>query len=176
MRRIEFDGRSSRWKALKAAFCIFIIIILGIRGLATGEGTEHLTEIFVYASWEYPARSWVPVSCDGTLVAKVKRGRFFAINVGPGKHMLTQNDGIPLVVNAHSGQQMFVHLGQEVSDEPSGKVVLPVLQAVAPENGRKEIVHLVYVDSDKLYSSAVSRQDPTQPSPPRLKQRGDPND
>jgi hypothetical protein len=158
---------------VKAAFCIFI---LAIQGFATGGGAEHLTEIFIYASWEYPARPWVPVSCDGTLVAKVKPGRFFAINVGPGKHMLTQNDGIPLVVNAHPGQQMFVHLGQEVSDEPSGKVVLPVLQAVAPEEARKEIIHLVYVDSDRLYSSAVSRQDPTQPSPPRLKQRGGPSD
>jgi hypothetical protein len=93
--------------SVKAAFCIFII--LAIQGLATGEGAEHLTEIFIYAAWEYPARSWVPVSCDGTLVAKVKPGRFFAINVGPGKHMLTQNDGIPLVVTTHPGQQMFVH-------------------------------------------------------------------
>ena len=159
---------------MKAAFCIFII--LAIQGLATGEDAEHPTQIFIYASWEYPGRSWVPISCDGTLVAKVKPGRFFAINVGLGKHMLTQNDGIPLVVSADSGQQMFVRLGQEISDEPSGKVVLPVLQAVAPEEARKEIIHLVYVDSDKLYSPAVSKRDPTQPSPPRLKQRGGPSD
>lgn len=164
--------------SVKAAFCIFIILalILAVPGLATEEGAEHLTEIFVYASWEYPARSWVPVLCDGTLVAKVKRGRFFAIGVGPGKHMLAQNDGIPLVVDAHPGQQIFVQLGQEVSDEPSGKVVLPVLQVVAPEQARREINHLVYVDVDKLYSSAVSRQDPTPLVPPRLKQRGAPND
>jgi hypothetical protein len=160
--------------SVKAAFCILIIV--ASQGLATGEGAEHLTEIFIYASWEYPTRSWVPVSCDGTLVAKVKRGRFFAINVGPGKHMLAQNDGIPLVVNAHAGQQLFVHLGQEVSDEPSGKVALPVLEAVAPEKARREMIHLVYVDSDKVYSSAVSSQDSTQPSLPRLKQRGDPSD
>ena len=158
---------------MKAVFCVFVLVILGF---ATGEGAEHLTEIFVYASWEYPARSWVPVSCDGILVAKVKRGRFFAINVGTGKHALTQNDGIPLIVNTHPSQPLFVHLGQEVSDEPSGKVVLPVLLAVDPEEARKEMIHLVYVDSDKLYSSAVSRQDPTQPSPPRLKQRGSPSD
>jgi hypothetical protein len=163
--------------SVKAAFCIFIIIIIiAIQGLATGEGAEHLAEIFIYASWEYPTGSWVPVSCDGTLVAKVKRGRFFAINVGPGKHMLTQNEGIPLVVNAHPGQQIFVRLGQEVSDEPSGKVVLPVLEAVAPEKARRDTIHLVYVDSDKLYSSAVSRQDPAQAPLPRLKQRGTPSD
>jgi len=160
--------------AVKAAFCIFII--LAIQGLAIGEGAEQRTGIFIYSSWEYPARSWVPVSCDGTLVAKVKRGRFFSINVGPGTHTLTQNDGIPLVVNARPGQQIFVQLEQQVSDEPSGKVVLPVLQVVAPEQARKEIIHLVYVDSDKLYSSAVSREDPTQLIPPRLKQRGVPSD
>jgi len=147
------------------------LCVLATVAFAAGDSAGRGAQIYIYGSWEYPVRSWVPVSCDGEVVAKVRRGRFFAINVSPGKHLLSQDDGIPRPVNAHAGQPSYLRLGQEVSDEPSGKSVIPVLEAVDPDQARKEMVHLVYIDADKLYSSAVPQQDPAPVSRPQLKPR-----
>ena len=40
---------------------------------------EDSARIFVYADWDSPQKSYVPVYFDGVLIAEIKRGRFFAI-------------------------------------------------------------------------------------------------
>src|SRR5437870_11118367 len=72
---------------------------------------QSVAQIYVYVQRETPARSWFPVSCDGSLVAKVKRGKFFAINVSPGRHVVSDEKGIPAFIDVRSGGQAFVTLG-----------------------------------------------------------------
>jgi hypothetical protein len=66
--------------------------------------------VYVYARWETPARSWLPISCDGEVVAKLKQGTLFAIDVTPGRHNLGSDRGVPVFVDVRSGDEVFVRL------------------------------------------------------------------
>src|SRR5690242_14068765 len=70
----------------------------------------NLAEIFVYVQHYTPARSWFPVSLDGVPVAEIKSGRFFEINVSPGRHMVSGKKGVPVFVDARPGKNVFVRL------------------------------------------------------------------
>lgn len=89
---------------------------------------QDLARIYVYAQQETPARSR-PISCDGTVVAKLKRGKFFAVTVTPGRHTLSDEKGVPVVVKARSGKDSFVRL--EWLNGDAGGPSLPVLQVFA---------------------------------------------
>jgi hypothetical protein len=73
-------------------------------------GPATSARIYVYVQAETPARSWFPILCDGTMVAKLKRGRFFAINVAPGRHLLGAKESLPVFVTAESGEDSFVRV------------------------------------------------------------------
>jgi hypothetical protein len=156
---------------MKAAVCLVLLAaaILAPRALPA----DNPTRIFVFAAWELPVRSWVPILCDGRVVAKVKRGRFFAINVAPGQHILSEQDGVPAFVDARSGEDVYVQVQQHVEDSSSGKSVIPVFQVVAPNEARKQIIHLAYIDADKVYAESVPKDDPNGSSPPQVKKRGE---
>jgi len=66
--------------------------------------------IYVYAQRDTAARSWLPISCNNVVVAELKRGTFFAINVEPGPYSLFVEKGVPLSVDARSGEDSFVRL------------------------------------------------------------------
>ena len=66
--------------------------------------------IYVYAQRETAARSWLPITCGGVVVAQLKRGMLFAINVPPGRHTLSVEAGLPAFVDVHSGEDVFVRL------------------------------------------------------------------
>jgi hypothetical protein len=76
--------------------------------------SQEPAQIFVYAQRETSVRSWQPIWCDGTLVARIKRGGFFVINVAPGRHVLQQSKGVPAFVEAGSGDEKFVRLGFQI--------------------------------------------------------------
>jgi hypothetical protein len=128
---------------------------------------EPLGRIYVYAQVETPARSWLPISCDNAVVAKVKRGRFFAVDVVSGRHVLSMAKTVPVFVDVRPGEESFVGLGWQME---VGRPPLPVLQAVQPSHAHTEMIDLAYIDSNKALSKSVPRIDPRRP--PQLKSRG----
>ena len=110
------------------------------------------------------------IACDDEIVAKVKAGRFFVINLPPGRHAVSQREGIPVFIEVRSGEQSFVRLGREVD----GQTVIPVLTKMGSAEAGKEMVHLAYIDAARVLSNSVSKQDPRDLlQPPQLKTRGD---
>jgi hypothetical protein len=129
-----------------------------------------LGRIYVYANWESPERRWVDIACDDEVVAKVKTGRFVVINLPPGSHAVSERDGIPVLIEVRSGEQSFVRLDQEVD----GQTVIPVLTKMGSTEAGREMVHLTYIDTAKVLSNSVPKQDPRDHMhPPKLKTRGD---
>jgi hypothetical protein len=118
--------------------------------------------IFVYAPFETPARSWLDVSCDGEVVAKLKRGTFFALTVPSGRHVLDIGaKGVPAVVDVAADEDLFVRLDWSYyRDRPP----VPVLGVVDSDQARKEMIAVRYVDVDKVVSDSVAKADPREPS------------
>jgi hypothetical protein len=71
---------------------------------------EDATRIYVYAQRDTAARSWIAISCGGAIVAELKQGTFFALNVAPGAYTLFVDKGVPLSIEAHPGEESFVRL------------------------------------------------------------------
>lgn len=134
---------------------------------------EGQTPIYVYAQLETPARSWFPIWCDGTIVAKLKRGRFFVVNVAPGRHMLSDGKGVPVWVDAHSGKESFARLDWRME---VGGPAISVLQVIPRCTARGDMPSLTYIDADKALSKSVRKTDPRKREPPRLRRRSDADD
>ena len=149
---------------------VFILIFAACSFAAT-DPTKPAIQVFMFADREAPPRSWVPISCDGTVVAKIKQGKFFTINLTPGKHVFSQGDGIPLFVDIHKGEQLFIQLERQTRADASGKSDVTALVEVDPTWARKILAYLTYIDTDKRFSPAVLMEDPTVSSRPQLKQR-----
>ena len=131
---------------------------------------QELARIYVYAQREAPVRSWLPIMFDGTPVAKIKRGTFFAINVGAGRHVVGSTKGAPLFVDLQSGDESFVRLAWQIEvGEPPTLVFDKVPAPVA----RNELRFVVYVESKEVMSSSVSKTDPRAPPEMHLKHRDD---
>jgi len=132
---------------------------------------EELARIYVYVQQETPARSWFPVSCDGAVVAEIKRGKFFAIIVTPGRHMLSEEKGVPSFVDARAGRDSFIRLNWHIE---VGQSAIPVWESVAPSSARRDMLDLTYIDVGRVLSKSVPKKDPR--GPPRLTRRGATND
>jgi len=132
---------------------------------------EEPTRIFVYAQRDTAARSWLPVSCGETVVAELKQGMFFAINLSPGRYTVGVKGGIPLPVDANPAEESFVRLDWHYQ---VGQSPIPVLSKVRPEQARKEMLYLSYIDTRRVHSTTVSHSDPRERRRPELKSRGAP--
>lgn len=151
---------------------IAIIAVVTLMALPAARA-EGLARIYVYAQRETPARSWLPISCDSTIVAKLKRGSFFAVNVAPGRHVLSDEKGIPVFVDARSGEESFVRLDWHMDvDRPA----IPMLRVVPPTYARKEMMYLRYIDAGKVLSRSVPKADPRELPQLRLKRRSETDD
>ncbi len=155
-----------------AHFCLRIIAIATLIPLPSARA-QGLSQIYVYAQLETPARSWLPISCDSTVVAKLKPGRFFAFDVAPGGHILSYEKGLPAFVEARSGEESFVRLDWRVE---IGRPAIPVLQVVPPAHARNEMIYLTYIDAGKVLSRSVPRADPRELPQPRLRRRSETDD
>jgi hypothetical protein len=148
-----------------ARFITVAIIVF----LSVGAGSaEDAARIYVYAQRDTPARSWLPISCDGEVVAEVRRGTFFAINLSPGRHALSLENGVPVSVEVHSGEVSFVRIdwNHEVGRQP-----IPILASVRPDRASKEMMFLGYADAKRLHSRSVPRTDPRPANQPQFKTR-----
>jgi hypothetical protein len=132
---------------------------------------EDSAQIVVYLSWDSPQRGRQTVFCDGARMAEVQAGRFFVINVEPGRHVLIAGDGIPTTVDVPAKGESFVRVGREIEIGPSGKTSIPVLEDLSPEQARLDMINLVYVSPKKIFSTSVSEGDPFLQQRPKLKTR-----
>jgi hypothetical protein len=135
----------------------------------SAEKPEPFGQIYVYANWQLPERKWVEIACDNEIAAKVKAGRFFVINLPPGRHVLSESDGMPAFVEVRSGEKSYLRLDREID----GQTVMPVLTRMNPDEAEKEISHLAYIDAAKAVSNSVPRKDPRNIPQPQLKTRED---
>ena len=149
---------------------IWIIPLLALT-LGQPARAEERARIYVYVQQETPARSWFPVSCDGIMVAEIKRGRFFAIDVAPGRHMLSEEKGVPTFVDARSGRDSFIRLNWHIE---VGQTAIPVWEIVDAASARRDMLDLTYIDVGRVLSKSVPKKDPR--GPPRLARRGATND
>ena len=150
------------------ALLLAVLAFCACTSSQTERKQESLGRIYVYANWESSERRWVEIACDDEIVAKVKAGRFFVINLPPGRHAVSEREGIPVFIKVHSGEQSFVRLDREVD----GQTVMPVLTQMGSTEAGKEMVRLAYIDAAKVVSNSVPKQDPRDLLPPRLKVRG----
>jgi hypothetical protein len=135
-------------------------------------GGRPTTQVYVYVQHESPVRSWFPVWCDGVLVAKIKQGRFFIINVEPGRHEISEEKGVPAFVDVRSGKKAFVRL--EWRNGELGGPALPVWEEVTQSAAHDDMIYLGYIDADKVVSKLVPSTEPREA--PRLRRRGNSND
>ena len=136
----------------------------------TEKKSHSLAQIYVYANWESQERRWLDIACDNEIVAKVKAGRFFVMNLPPGRHAVSAGDGIPMFVEARSGEKSFLRVSREVD----GQTVMLVLTKIDSTEAGKEMVHLAYIDAAKALSNSVPKEDPRDlRQQPQLKTRGD---
>lgn len=133
-----------------------IIAIVTLTSLLSARA-EGLARIYVYAQRQTPVRSWLPISCDGAVVAKLKRGTFFAVNVASGRHLLSNEPGVPVFVDVRSGEESFVRLDWNFD---VGRPVISELHVVLPPQARREMINLTYIDSSKVLSRSASKADP----------------
>jgi hypothetical protein len=131
---------------------------------------EDHGRIYVYAQRLTAASSWQRVSCGDAVVAELKQGTFFAINVPPGRYTLSPEKGVPASVDVRSGEESFVRLDWHYD---VGRHALPELHTVRPEQAGREMKFLSYINPKKALSSSVSKTDPREPPQLRLKRRGD---
>ena len=130
---------------------------------------EDSARIYVYGLT--PGHSWLPISCGGAVVAKLKADAFFAMNVAPGRYTLTAEKGMPAVVDVRSGEETFISLDWHLE---LGRPAVPELHSVRPDQARKEMRSLSYIDAGKVLSNSVSKTDPRESPPRRLKTRDEP--
>jgi hypothetical protein len=129
---------------------------------------EDSTRIYVYAQRDTAARSWMAISCGSAVVAELKQGTFFAIDVAPGAYTLFVDKGIPLSIDAHPGDESFVRLDWDYGiDRPP----IPVLAKVRQSEARKEMKFLSYIGTKRVHSSLVPKTDPSPPVQPQLRRR-----
>jgi hypothetical protein len=140
--------------------------------LLPSRGAETPTQVYVYVQEETPARSWFPVWFDGVLVAKIKRGRFFVINAAPGRHMLSEERGVPVFIEARPGKKIFIRLEWRNGELPGPAI--PVWETISQRGAHDDMLSLTYIDADKAISKSVPKTEPRES--PHLMRRGDTND
>ena len=145
-----------------------LAVVTAITLTAFSAQAEDPGRIYVYAQRLTAARSWLPISCGGAVVAELKRGMLFAINALPSRYTLNTESGVPAFVDVRSGEESVVRLDWNFE---VGRPAVPELHAVRPDQGRKEMKFLSYINANKVLSSSVSKTDPREPQQLRLKTR-----
>lgn len=147
-----------------ATFTIALMLI------ASSAAAEDATRIYVYALRNTPARSWMPVFCDGQVMADVRAGAYFAINIPAGRHILSIDPGVPLPIDIGSNETKFIRVDWH---HEIGKQPIPVLNLITAELAESEIRFLSYIEQRRQHSALVAVSDP-QPRRPQLRTRTQP--
>ena len=144
---------------------LFLFIVAA---LAATLQADDQARIYVYARRDTAARSWLSISCGNAVVAEIKQGTFFAITLAPGQYTFLSERGVPLSVDPHSGEELFLRLDWNYG---VGRPPIPVLSKVRQEEARKEMKYLSYINPKRVHSSLVPKTDPSPPVQPELRRR-----
>jgi hypothetical protein len=166
----KVQNGAAKGSKMRHTLFIAISVVVSLAHLPAA-WAQSSARIYVYVQSEAAASSWFPISCDGTVVAKIKRGRLFAVNVAPGRHILSDEKGVPVVVDARKGEESFVHIDWRYE---VGGPTISVLQTATPAEAQSEMIHLRYIDAGEVFSKAVPKTDPRKP--PRLMRRRETDD
>jgi len=128
----------------------------------------EISQIYIYALRDTPARSWIAIACDNTTVAELKEGTYFIINEPGGQYMLFAEKSVPFSIDTRSGGPSFVRLDWNYG---VGRPPIPVLVKVSQRQASKEIKHLAYISSKRVHSSVVPKTDANSPVQPQLLRR-----
>jgi len=152
-------------EAVRLAPIAFLILLCNSSARSQGLGT-----LYVYADHHTEAKSWRPIFCDSVLVAKLKQGTFFAVNLPPGQHVLSDGKGTPAIIDAVAAKPKFIHLSWVYQ---LGQPATSILEAVKESEAQKDMKFLVYIDLNKALAPAVLKTDPRPAPDLRLKTRAD---
>jgi hypothetical protein len=156
-------------RALKFVPFVLALASLSVLAQEPAAPTQQKSVVYVYRYKQFVGSALAPsVYCDEAQLARMENGRYFAINVDPGRHTFRSND-------AQSGVQLDVKPGQEyyirVEIVPGmmkghGRLIL-----TAAEQGRYELQSnkLKPLDANKvLDASRVSVEEAnfSKPLPP----------
>ena len=139
-----------------------------VAALAATLQADDQARIYVYARRDTAARSWMAISCGNAVVAEIKQGTFFAIMLVPGQYTFFSERGVPLSVNAHSAEELFLRLDWNYG---VGRPPIAVLSKVPQREARKEMKYLSYISPKRTHSSMVPKTDPSPPVQPELRRR-----
>jgi hypothetical protein len=145
-----------------------LVLVTVFLSTALTAPTEDPTRIYVYARRDTAARSWVSISCDNSIVAEVRQGIFFAIDVEPGKHALSAEGGVPLFVDLAAGKEIFVRLDWNYG---IGRPPIALFSPANPADAQREMKYISYVGVKRLHSSLVPKTDPRKEVQPQLRMR-----
>ena len=113
----------------------------------TAASTEDVT-VFIYRPNKWPGRALEPsVFVDETELARMDNGRYFAIKLTPGKHIIRMTDDKKgYAVDMGPGQTYFFRVGMEMGMwKGHGKLTLD-----DRERGVEEIKKLKFIGQDKI--------------------------
>jgi len=85
--------------------------------------------------------------------------------------MLSDENGVPVFVDARPGEESFVRLNWHIE---VGKPAIPVWEVVPLSVARRDMIYLMYIDAGKVLSRSVPKRDPR--GPPHLTRRGETDD
>jgi hypothetical protein len=136
--------------------------------MALSASAEDPARIYVYARRDTAAHSWLAISCDSSVVAEVKHGAFFAVNLALGRHAFFVDGGLPLFIDAASGKEIYVRLDWNYG---TGRSPIAVLSKVNPTDAQREMKYLSYIAVKRSHSSLVPKTDPRKEIQPQLRMR-----
>jgi len=118
----------------------------------TAASTEEVT-VFIYRPNKWPGRALEPaVFVDETELARMNNGRYFAIKLKPGKHIIRLTDDKKgYAIDMGPGQTYFFRIGMEMGMwKGHGKITLD-----DRERAVDEIKKIKFLGQDKIKASAL---------------------
>lgn len=119
---------------------------------ATAAASEAVT-VFIYRPEKWPGRALEPsVFVDETELARMDNGRYFAIKLKPGKHIIRMTDDKKgYAIDMGPGQTYFFRVGIEIGMwKGHGKITLD-----DRERAVEEIKKLKFIGQDKIKATAL---------------------
>jgi len=143
-------------KAVRLAPIAFLVFLCN-----PSARSQSLATLYVYVDHHTEAKSWRPIFCDSVLVAKLKQGTFFEVNLPPGQDVLSDGKGTPAIIDATAAKPKFIRLSWVYQ---FGQPPTSVLEVVKENEAQRDMKFLVYIDRNKALAPSVSKTDP-RPAP-----------
>jgi hypothetical protein len=155
--------KKAAWANCLRGLFLFIVATLPVTLQA-----DDQARVYVYARRGTAAGSWMSISCGNVVAAEIKRGTFFAITLPPGRYTFLGENGVPLPIDTHSGEELFLRLDWNYGLD---RAPIPVLSKVREDEARKEMKYLSYIGPKRVHSNLVLKTGPSPPVKLELRRR-----